>query len=194
MTLTLVAEIANSGNISTGQPVTVRFYKGNPGQGGTLIGETAAQRTSEWVWRRDDGPDSVASLEPGVAHVWVEVDPDNVVPEADEQDNLTSATIVIPDAVLSPPSIIRKVALICGGIKATAGCRWRAERHALVFASVFVGGDHGRLRASGRSRPAAQRSCRHHRVAGGRIAGTDLRGSAWRIEWVGHLVAARATR
>ena len=40
VTLTLVAEIANSGNISTGQPVTVRFYKGNPGQGGALIGET----------------------------------------------------------------------------------------------------------------------------------------------------------
>jgi hypothetical protein len=109
VTLNLVAEIANSGNISTGQPVTVRFYKGNPRQGGALIGATqlsaplngcGAAKTSRLLWQ---------SVGPGVADVWVEVDPDNVVPESDEQDNLTSATIVIPGAVLNPPLISRQV-------------------------------------------------------------------------------------
>jgi hypothetical protein len=47
------------------------------------------------------------SLEPGFAQVWVEVDPGNLVPETDEQDNLTSATIVIPRALLYLPAITR---------------------------------------------------------------------------------------
>ena len=46
-------------------------------------------------------------LEPGVAQVWVEVDPGNLVPEADEQDNLTSARIVISRALLHLPLITR---------------------------------------------------------------------------------------
>ena len=109
MTLTLVAEIANSGNISTGQPVTVRFYKGNPRQGGTLIGETqlsallngcGAAKTGRILWQ---------SVGPGMADVWVEVDPENAVPESDEHDNLTSATIVIPGAILNPPLTLRQV-------------------------------------------------------------------------------------
>ena len=60
MTMTLAAEIANSGNISTGQPVTIRFYKGNPDLRGTLIGETQTERISERVWRQNDRPGSVA--------------------------------------------------------------------------------------------------------------------------------------
>jgi len=47
------------------------------------------------------------SLEPGVAQVWVEVDPGNLVPETDEQDNLTSVTIVIPSAPLNLPATTR---------------------------------------------------------------------------------------
>jgi hypothetical protein len=101
----LGAEVANSGNISTGQPVNVRFYNGDPGQDGTLIGETqigaplagcGAMMTVQILW---------PSLEPGTARVWVEVDPGNLISEADEQDNLTSATIVIPRALLYLPAI-----------------------------------------------------------------------------------------
>jgi hypothetical protein len=48
-------------------------------------------------------------LEPGVTPVWVEVDPVYLAPEADEQDNLTSAMIVFPRVLLSLLSITRGV-------------------------------------------------------------------------------------
>ena len=109
VTLNLIADIANSGNISTGQPVTVRFYKDNPGQGGVLIGETQLSALLDGCGTVTTVRFPWTSLEPGVAQVWVEVDPNNAISEADEQDNLASATIMIPGAILRLPLILRQV-------------------------------------------------------------------------------------
>jgi hypothetical protein len=106
MTLTLVAELANSGNISTGRPVTVRFYKGNPDQGGTLIGETQFNASLNGCGAKTTARVRWPNLDPGVVQVWAEVDPDDVVPETDEHDNLISGTIVIPAALLHLPLTI----------------------------------------------------------------------------------------
>ncbi len=108
MTLTLAVEIANSGNISTGQPVTVRFYTGKPGQGGTRIGETQLSAFLSGCGAKTIARVQWPDLDPGVAQVWAEVDPDNLVPETDEHDNLVSGTIVIPSTLLHLPLVMHR--------------------------------------------------------------------------------------
>lgn len=96
-TITLTAQIANSGNnITMSHPFLVRFYDGDPANGGVQIGEdqmasplagcgaTAAAQVS---W-----PDAL----PGEYEVFVVVDPEEWLDEPNRANNSMSQIIVVP--------------------------------------------------------------------------------------------------
>lgn len=90
VTFTVRAQIANAGNALATQPVTVRFYDGDPNAGGIPIGD--AQTVSlagcgDHAWVSVVWPD----VAPGNQRVYVWVDPANTVPETDKNNNLKSA-------------------------------------------------------------------------------------------------------
>ena len=103
VTLTLSATIANSGNMVTDTgSVTVRFFDGNPDNGGTQIGGDQSvslrgcgdNETVSVVW-----PD----VAPGAHRVFVVVDPDGSIEESDEINNTASRVVIIAsDRVFLP--------------------------------------------------------------------------------------------
>lgn len=62
------ALVANSGDVSSGYPVTVSFYQGNPFKGGVQIGADA---------------------------VYVSVDPAGIVSESNETNNVSGQVILV---------------------------------------------------------------------------------------------------
>jgi hypothetical protein len=92
----LVASVSNNGNVELPANTVVRFYDGDPQNGGVQIGsdqllpplngcaDTALVRTP-WT-----------DATPGTATIWVVVDPQNAVTESDEGDNQMSASVVVP--------------------------------------------------------------------------------------------------
>jgi hypothetical protein len=92
----VVASVSNNGNMELEARTVVRFYDGDPQNGGVQIGSdqllpplngcagTASVRTS---W---------ANAPSGPATIWVVVDPQNAVTESDEADNRLSAPVVVP--------------------------------------------------------------------------------------------------
>jgi hypothetical protein len=106
VTVTLLAYVVNNGNIAASGPTTVRFYEGNPDQGGTLIGEQsippldgcASGATASVIW---------ANVLPGAHTVYLVVDPVNSIPESDESDNVRNATIVIATSQTWLPIVFR---------------------------------------------------------------------------------------
>jgi CARDB len=94
--VTLVASVANNGNVEFPATAVVRFYDGDPGKGGVQIG-------SDQLLPPVNGCANTASVRtpwtnatPGTATVWVVVDPQNAVTESDEGDNRLSAPVVVP--------------------------------------------------------------------------------------------------
>lgn len=92
VTFTLNAQIASSGNLLAEQEVVVRFYDGNPAQGGAQIGE------DQTVSLAGCGDDAVASVQwpnqkPGNYQVFVSVDPENVIEEINETNNSASRRV-----------------------------------------------------------------------------------------------------
>lgn len=106
VTVTLLAYVVNNGNIATSGPTTVRFYEGNPDQGGTLIGEQsippldgcASGVTASVIW---------ANVLPGAHTVYLVVDPANSIPESDESDNILNSKFMIPTSRIWLPIIFQ---------------------------------------------------------------------------------------
>ncbi|MBX3739698.1 MAG: SUMF1/EgtB/PvdO family nonheme iron enzyme [Akkermansiaceae bacterium] len=87
--VTLKAKIRNTGNVAV-EDAVVAFYDGNPEEGGTLIGTATVPG---WLKASDDAEVTVGWMipEPAVARmVFAVVDPDGVVAESDEENNMLS--------------------------------------------------------------------------------------------------------
>lgn len=103
----LVATIANGGSLSNPSPeVAVRFYNGDPAQGGVQIG---AQQTVSLSGCGTNTPVSVTwnNVPPGAHDVYVVVDPGNNVDESNEQNNSMKQTIVVATDHITIPAIFR---------------------------------------------------------------------------------------
>jgi hypothetical protein len=90
VTFTVRAQIANAGNRLATQPVTVRFYDGDPNAGGVPIGDpqtVSLAGCGDHTWVSVVWPD----VAPGNQRVYVWVDPTGAVPETDKNNNLKSA-------------------------------------------------------------------------------------------------------
>jgi hypothetical protein len=88
--ITVKARLANSGNTLDKQPVTVRFYDGDPNQGGHQIG---ADQSTTLAGCGETAELSVVwpNVAPGDHRVFVWADPANAVGETNEANNLQSA-------------------------------------------------------------------------------------------------------
>jgi hypothetical protein len=106
VTVTLYAQVANTGNVRTSAPVRVHFYDGDPDQGGVQIGSDqtsapldgcAGSATAQVTW---------SGVEPGEHTAYVVVDPENNLSESDESDNVASVGVSV---VVSYPNLRRNV-------------------------------------------------------------------------------------
>jgi hypothetical protein len=107
VTLTLRTQIVNNGNVSTSGSTPVRFYDGDPAQGGTLIGTEqsvamldgcASLATAQVTW---------TNVTPGTHLVCVVADPSNSVAESNEADNVYCSNILVATSRLWMPLILR---------------------------------------------------------------------------------------
>ncbi|MBN2287724.1 MAG: hypothetical protein JXQ83_00230 [Candidatus Glassbacteria bacterium] len=122
----ITALVANSGDLEA-RNVTVRFYDGDPSAGGVRIGEDqvipdiapggTGKAVVRWqaVQRQIGAPEGVSLAfqrrVAGYAHntLFVRVDPDNLIAETSEQNNLASRELVVynqAQLVLIDPSFI----------------------------------------------------------------------------------------
>lgn len=94
--LRLTAAVLNNGTVATPRPVRVRFYAGNPAEGGTPIGAdqfvralpgAAIPRSASVVWV--DPPS-------GSHTVYAVVDPQDEVAETTTADNVGTAAVYVP--------------------------------------------------------------------------------------------------
>lgn len=104
--VTLRAVVANAGHLLEPTTVKVRFYDGDPTQGGTKIGSDRTVAVSGC------GDTAVAEVTwsdvPAGSHrVYVVVDPQDGVDEPDEGNNTTSRTIVVATEQLYLPNVAR---------------------------------------------------------------------------------------
>ena len=99
------AVVANSGNTLTPQPLTVRFYDGDPKQGGTLIGTKSAALTGcgETVELSVTWP----KVEPAKRRVYVSVESNGSTPESNKENNILSATLFFASQQVFLPAILR---------------------------------------------------------------------------------------
>jgi subtilase family serine protease len=101
--LTLSATIANSGNMITETgSVTVRFYDGDPSSGGVQIG---ADQTVSLRGCGDNETVSVtwSDLAPGVYRLFVVVDPEDDIVDADPSNNTASRLVIVAtDRIYTP--------------------------------------------------------------------------------------------
>jgi hypothetical protein len=107
VTLTLDAAVANSGNLTapTG-PALVRFYDGDPQNGGVQIG------ADQYVSIAGCGRMALATItwtgvEPGVHTVYVWVDPNDEIEETNTANNLQFFTVLVADPAAYLPLIRR---------------------------------------------------------------------------------------
>jgi len=89
----LVAQVANDGNISVTGLVRVRFYNGNPLQGGTPIGADQYLSAPAGCGTTEVVAVNWNSAPAGASTVWVVVDPLNEIAESDESDNRLTVTV-----------------------------------------------------------------------------------------------------
>ena len=94
-TVKLVAQVANNGNIAASSAIHIRFYDGDPANGGSQIGPDqfltaidGCANTKQVTLTWSDAP-------AGMSTVWVVVDPLNMIAESDESDNRLAATISV---------------------------------------------------------------------------------------------------
>lgn len=90
------AHIANNGEIAAAN-VPVRFYRGDPQQGGVQIGQT------QTIAQLNPGQTQTVNISwqpetAGTHTLYVWADPDNLIPELDTTDNVLSATVTVQSA------------------------------------------------------------------------------------------------
>ncbi len=95
LTIQLQASIANSGNLAApAGPVVVRFYRGDPAQGGTQIG---GDQTVNLAGCGDHATVSVTwnGVQAGTHRIFVVADAANGVSESDEGNNKQEFTVLV---------------------------------------------------------------------------------------------------
>lgn len=109
VTLTLQTHIANSGHLARKTaPTLVRFYDGDPQNGGTQIGPDqfvsiagcGYSATAEVTW---------PNVPPGAYQIYVWVDPTNTLTERDDTNNLKSFPVLIADPSAYLPLITQAI-------------------------------------------------------------------------------------
>jgi len=107
VTFTLYAQVVNNRNMGTSAPVLVRFYEGDPDQGGAQIG-------SDQTISPLDGCASLATVQvtwsdvsPGEYTAYVVVDPLSNISESDEADNMRSASVSVTTSCPRLPVILK---------------------------------------------------------------------------------------
>jgi len=102
-TFTLTAVVHNIGDIDT-EDITAALYDGDPEGGGIKLDETTIGPIS--AGSTDNAVFSLA-LDTGTYKLYVAVDPQNVIVEANEKNNIAARSItVIPEPSNYPPEII----------------------------------------------------------------------------------------
>ncbi len=106
VTVKLRAVVANAGHLIAPTTAKVRFFNGNPAQGGTKIG------MDQTVSLEGCGTTAVAevtwsNVPPGAHQVYIVVDPQNSVAEPNEGNNTRSRTIVVATEWLHLPNVTR---------------------------------------------------------------------------------------
>jgi hypothetical protein len=95
MPITLTARLASTGDGGWTGPATVRFYSGDPALGGTQqIGADQAIASLDGCGDTVTAQVTWSDPPAGAAQVWVVVDPDNTIAEANETDNTLSVRIL----------------------------------------------------------------------------------------------------
>jgi len=93
-TITLTAQVANSGTNVFAKDFTVRFYDGDPQNGGVQIG--ADQPTSLAGCGRNEVVSVIwANVPAGTYQIYAVVDDDSQINETDEQNNIVTIQIIV---------------------------------------------------------------------------------------------------
>jgi hypothetical protein len=104
--LTLTLRLANTGDAGMSGPVTVRFYDGDPAQGGAQIGADQSVPALNGCAETTTAQVTWPNPPPGATRVWAVIDPSNVIAETNEADNMLSARILtVANAVTFLPRI-----------------------------------------------------------------------------------------
>ena len=114
--VTITASVRNIGHLAAIN-VGVRAWDGDPDSGGVLIGnQTVAASTADPLGRYEQAAVQFAWLAgtPGLHQIYVRVDPDNVIAEADESNNQRVGTILLAKDRIFLPLILEKVASAVG--------------------------------------------------------------------------------
>lgn len=98
-TLNLTADVVNNGNVTSPAPISGRYYDGNPNSGGTLIAFARSNSALRGCATKKTLVAEWQNASPGQHTIYVVVDPENAIVEADEQDNVYSATIQVSSPV-----------------------------------------------------------------------------------------------
>lgn len=107
LTIQLRAQIANSGNLAApAGPAIVRFYNGNPAQGGQKIG------SDQMVNLPGCGHSATASVNwngvgAGMYNIYVTVDPGNTIGETNESNNTQVFSVLVGSQRSLFPRIVR---------------------------------------------------------------------------------------
>jgi hypothetical protein len=101
--------IYRQGGVSSLTNVPVKFYLGNPSQGGELIGSSVAPTLEPNGWANTQSLSWTTPAE-GTYTIFAVIDPDNIINETMETNNVTSRTVTVyapesqaPD--LEPPTV-----------------------------------------------------------------------------------------
>ncbi len=95
LTIQLKVDVSNAGNLAAKiGPAVVRFYNGNPAQGGQQIG---ADQTVQLAGCGDSAVAAVnwANVGPGTHAIYVRVDPGNAITETNETNNTQSFSVQV---------------------------------------------------------------------------------------------------
>jgi hypothetical protein len=95
VTFTLKALVANSGNISSTQSITVRFYEGDPSAGGIQIGTDQVVSPLLGCGESDVAQIEWSDVVTGTRTVYVSVDPTGAISESDELNNVAGQIILV---------------------------------------------------------------------------------------------------
>jgi len=95
VTLTLYAQVANNGSIGTSASTLVRFYDGDPNQGGRQIGTDQTMPAVEGCASTAIVAVTWDNVPTGTHQVYVVVDPFDSVAESNKSDNVSSVPVVV---------------------------------------------------------------------------------------------------